>query len=75
MTFHISIVIYNLIREICTEILCKKHNTLPVCRGHTVSAAKEQARKRGVEPTAAQISPYYFGASLAILRKADIIVA
>lgn len=34
MEIQISIVIYHLIREICTGILCKKHNCLPACRGH-----------------------------------------
>lgn len=34
MEIQISIVIYHLIREICTVFLCKKHNRLPVRRGH-----------------------------------------
>ena len=34
MKIQIAIVIYHLIREICTGILCKKHNVLPACRGH-----------------------------------------
>ncbi len=34
MEIQISIVIYNLIREICTGFLCKKHNCLPARRGH-----------------------------------------
>lgn len=43
MTFQISIVIYNLIREICTEFLCNKHNYMPACGGHAVPAAFRRA--------------------------------
>ena len=39
MIFQISIVIYNLIREICTVFLCNKHNYMPACGGHAVPAA------------------------------------
>ena len=34
MKIQIAIVIYHLIKEICTEFLCKKHNVLPAFRGH-----------------------------------------
>ena len=43
MIFQISIVIYNLIREICTVFLCNKHNYMPACGGHAVPAAFRRA--------------------------------
>ena len=36
MKIQIAIVIYHLIKEICAEFLCKKHNVLPACRGHAL---------------------------------------
>lgn len=41
MIFQISIVIYNLIGEICTEFLCNKHNYMPACGGHPLWTAPE----------------------------------
>lgn len=45
MNFQISIVIYNLIGEICTVFLCNKHNYVPACGGHAVPAALEGAER------------------------------
>ena len=50
MTFQISIVIYNLIREICTEFLCNKHNYMPACGGHAVPAACGGAKQAAALP-------------------------
>lgn len=77
MIFQISIVIYNLIREICTEFLCNKHNYMPACGGHAVQAAfgddGQEAAKR--EKAAGGSFFDYFDASLAILHKAVIMSA
>ena len=77
MNFQISIVIYNLIGKICTVFLCNKHNYMPACGGHAVPAAfgddGQEAAKR--EKAAGGSFFDYFDASLAILRKADIMSA
>lgn len=50
MVFQISIVIYNLIGEICTEFLCNKHNYMPACGGHAVSEGLGCAKQAAAPP-------------------------
>lgn len=50
MVFQISIVIYNLIREICTVFLCNKHNCMPACGGHAVPAAFGRTKQAAARP-------------------------
>ena len=50
MIFQISIVIYNLIREICTVFLCNKHNYMPACGGHAVPAVFGRPAQAAEQP-------------------------
>lgn len=82
MEIQISIVIYNLIREICTGFLCKKHNRLPVRRGHAhVGGVYPPSGGRFPEVsgtgrgTRGNIFPPVCGGSLAFPGKAGIMVA
>ena len=82
MKIQIAIVIYHLIKEICTEFLCKKHNVLPACRGHALpegSILPSGGRFPGVSGAGRGQPREHFprnpGGSLAFLGKAGIMVA
>ena len=78
MKIQIAIVISHLIKEICAGFLCKKHNNLPVCRGHLSAGARfpSPGAKTGTPGVPSEKHfPRTFDGSLAILWKAGIMMA